>query len=606
MKTDEKKKKSNSKPNWLLIIGITAVVIVFVVFGALIMTGPIVGNVFSNVIEGLGSTNGSGGSIAYQSQPSSQQTGQPSSQQTVRTLPNTGGGNLNTGIISERSASNAPVVANIAVMATGAPQEYAESEAESDDIAADVVDSEEAVVDEVDPEEPNDMFFDDYGVNPFIETSQDHLSTFAMDVDTASYTLTRSYLLDYNQMPPPQAVRSEEFINYYPTNYTPPTDGDAFAIHMDAAPSPFSEENQILLRVGVQGRIVESADRDPALLVFVIDVSGSMSATNRLELAKQSLEILVNELREDDRVAIVVYADSTRIVLEPTPASEQQTILSAIYSLRTEGSTYAEAGLRLGYDLALAHMTEGETTRVILVSDGVANVGQTGPNAILQTVRQAVDEGITLSTIGVGMGNYNDVLLEQLANDGNGNYFYVDNLREARRIFSYNLTSTLQVIGYDAKIQVDFNSETVTRYRLIGYENRDIADVDFRNDTVDAGEVGAGHTITALYEVELIESLQSGTIATARLRFEDAETRQVIEMSQAFDAAQVLPEFRLASEDFRIAASVAEFSEILRGSPFGESSLSDILVIVEPLATNNIAAEEIRALVYAAMSYSDQ
>jgi Ca-activated chloride channel family protein len=568
---NEKKKKTSSKPNWLMIIGITLVLVVVVIFGFLVMMGPVVGNVFSDIVQGL-----DGGSSNYlyaeqQSLPMAMADSSSELAQRSAQLPNTGGG-----------------VANTASMGTAAPQ----TEGERDD----------GVVNE----EPKDMFFDDYGVNPFMETSQDHLSTFAMDVDTASYTLTRSYLMDYKQVPDPAAVRSEEFINYYPMNYAPPTDGSAFAIHIDAAPSPFTETGQILLRVGVQGRMIESADRDPALLIFVIDVSGSMSDTNRLGLAKQSLEILVDELREDDRVAIVVYSDATRVVLEPTPASEKERILSAIHALQTEGSTNAEAGLRLGYDVALAHMKEGETTRVILASDGVANVGNTGPDAILNTIRQGMDEGITLSTIGFGMGNYNDVLMEQLANDGNGNYFYVDNLREARRIFSYNLTSTLQVIGYDAKIQVDFNPEVVTRYRLIGYENRDIADVDFRNDTVDAGEVGAGHTIMALYEVEILDGMQSGVIATARLRFEDAETRQVVEMSQAFDVAQVLPEFALASEDFRMVASLAEFSEILRHSPFGDSSLSDILVVLDSMARTNANAEEIGMLIRAAINHSEQ
>lgn len=517
----------------------------------------------------------------------------------AKSLSNTGGGND----VALMNAQAYPAATQAAGVIAYAPAQQlgavsSEQEPNSNTAAYPVAESTQ--------ETPKDMFFEDYGVNPFMETSQDHLSTFAMDVDTASYTLTRSYLLDYKQVPPPDAVRPEEFINYYPMNYAPPTDGSAFAIHMDAAPSPFSEEGQILLRVGVQGRIVEAQDREPALLIFVIDVSGSMGQTNRLELAKQALEILVNELREDDRVAIVVYSDATRIVLEPTPASEKQTILSAIYGLHTEGSTNAEAGLRLGYDLALAHLNQGGTTRVILASDGVANVGNTGPNAILNTIHQGVDAGITLSTIGFGMGNYNDVLMEQLANDGNGNYYYVDNLREARRIFSYNLTSTLQVIGYDAKIQVDFNPDVVTRYRLIGYENRDIADADFRNDTVDAGEVGAGHTITALYEVELAPNTQSGTLATARLRFEDAETRQVIEMSQAFDAVEILPKFELASEEFRLTAALAEFSEVLRHSPFGDSRLEDILAVVDSLSNNNSAAEELQALVRAAMPIWEQ
>lgn len=590
MKDENKKKKSGSKTNWLLIIGGTSIFLAVLVVGVLIVMGPVVGNSFSSISNNLGGGGGAAYAPTYAMADGSSGVMEQRSEQIFST-----GGSSNKQL-NMAAYPAATQVANLAVV--DAPQESGEEVVEAE------MDTDDTVVDE-EIEEPNDMFFEDYGVNPFIETSQDHLSTFAMDVDTASYTLTRSYLLDYNQVPDPYAVRPEEFINYYPMHYTPPTD-DAFAIHMDAAPSPFSEDGQILMRVGVQGRVVDSADRDPALLIFVIDVSGSMNDTNRLGLAKQSLEILVDELREDDRVAIVVYSDDTRVVLDPTPASEKQVILSAINALQTEGSTNAEAGLRLGYDVALANMSQDETTRIILASDGVANVGNTGPDAILNTIQQSVDEGITLSTIGFGMGNYNDVLMEQLANDGNGNYFYVDNLREARRIFSYNLTSTLQVIGYDAKIQVDFNPDIVTRYRLIGYENRDIADADFRNDTVDAGEVGAGHTITALYEVELIEGTQSGAIATARLRFEDAETRQVIEMSQAFDAAQVLPQFGVASAEFQLTAALAEFSEILRHSQFADSSLDEVQTVIESLANSNVDAEELMALVRAAKPYFGQ
>jgi len=445
-----------------------------------------------------------------------------------------------------------------------------------------------------------DMQFEDYGVNPFVDTAQDNLSTFAMDVDTGSYTLARNYLVEYGQMPPAPAIRPEEFINYFPQDYETPTDG-AFAINMDAAPSPFSDDNQILLRVGIQGRVVAAEDRDPALLIFVIDVSGSMSDTNRLELAKDALEILVGELREDDRVGIVVYSNEARIVLEPTPASEQERIISAIDALQTEGSTYAEAGLALAYDVAQAHMRDGQTTRVILVSDGVANVGATGPEAILETISEGVDSGITLSTIGVGMGNFNDVMMEQLANDGNGNCHYVDNIREARRIFVNNLTSTLQVIGYDARIQVEFNPDVVARYRLIGYENRDIADQDFRNDTIDAGEVGAGHTITALYEVELIDNAQSGTIATTYIRYEDADLDEVVEINQDFALDAVLQSFDDAPIDFQITAAVAEFSEILRESPYGTSDYEALLAVVEPYAANYPAAADLVAMIEAAI-----
>lgn len=446
--------------------------------------------------------------------------------------------------------------------------------------------------------------FADYGINPFEDTAQDNLSTFAMDVDTASYTLARGYLTGYSQMPPQEAIRAEEFINYLPAEYALPTGDDAFALHLLAAPAPFVAPGNLLLRVGIQGQAVLPQDRLPALLVFVIDVSGSMDSPERLGLAKEALRLLVPQLREDDRVALVIYADEARVVLEPTPASEQQTILSGIDRLMSSGSTYAEAGLRLGYNVARQHMRPDTLTRVILLSDGVANVGQTGPEAILNVIRTGVEEGVTLSTIGFGMGSFNDVLMEQLANDGNGNYFYVDSLREARRIFVNNLTSTLQVIGYDAKTQVEFNADVVAQYRLIGYENRAIADSDFRNDTVDAGEVGAGHSVTALYEVQLQPQAQAAAVlATAFIRYEHATTRTVIEQQASLTLGDALDGFEDAPVDFRLHAAMAELAELLRGSPYAaEGSYLEVLQVVTPLAGNNVYAAEIAGMAQAAQT----
>lgn len=442
----------------------------------------------------------------------------------------------------------------------------------------------------------------DYGVNPFVEADQDNLSTFAMDVDTASYTLARNYLLQYNQIPPPEAIRPEEFINYFPTNYAAPQDeANAFAIHMDAAPSPFNSGESLLMRVGLQGRIVAPEDRDPALLIFVIDTSGSMDAENRLGLVKESLAILTEQLREDDRVGIVIYENTARVVLEPTPASEKDQILNAIDSLISEGSTYAEAGLSLGYQMAQAHMREDQITRVILLSDGVANVGQTGPDQILSTINDGVEAGITLSTIGVGMGNFNDVLMEQLANDGNGNYHYVDNVREARRVFVNNLTSTLQVIAYDAKIQVEFNPDVVAEYRLIGYENRAIADEDFRNDTVDAGEVGAGHTVTALYEVILRDDTNGDNLATAFVRYEDADSREVVEINSTLGVEDVIASFDNAPSDFRLLASVAQMSDLLRHSPYAQNTtFEQIAALLQSFTGNDVNIAEVYDMLQAA------
>jgi len=349
---------------------------------------------------------------------------------------------------------------------------------------------------------PNDapydlMFFESAGVNPFIDAEDDRLSTFALDVDTGSYSIARRYVAD-GHLPPKEAVRVEEFVNYFKQDYPYPPEGQAFHINLDGAPSPFAETDRYqMLRVGLQGYAVSPEERKDVSLTFVIDVSGSMNRENRLGLVKESLELLVEQLRPSDSVAIVVYGSQARAVLEPTSGANKEGILQAIYALRPEGSTNAEAGLRLGYQQALDAFNPAGINRVILCSDGVANVGRTGAGSIWKTIESRASEGITLTTVGFGMGNYNDVLMEQLADNGDGFYAYVDTLREAERLFVENLSSTLQVIALDAKVQVDFNPDVVARYRLVGFENRDIADEDFRNDTVDAGEIGAGHNVTA-------------------------------------------------------------------------------------------------------------
>lgn len=462
------------------------------------------------------------------------------------------------------------------------------------------------------PPTPSAMQFDNPGTNPFLDTADDNLSTFAMDVDTGSYTVARNYLLTQNQYPPEDAIRPEEFVNYFDPSYDSPGGDAAFAIYLDAAPAPFGYDGHYLMRVGIQGKYIAPEDRDPVLLIFVIDVSGSMDMENRLGLVKESLALLTGELREDDRVGIVVYSDRSRAVLNPTPASETEAILAAINALQPEGSTNVEDGLRLGYDMAQENQRDGENTRVIVLSDGVANVGNTGPDAILRTIRSGVEDDITLSTIGFGMGNYNDVLMEQLANDGNGNYYYVDTLREARRVFVHNLTSTLQVIGYDAKIQVEFNPNVTDRYRLIGYENRAIADQDFRNDTVDAGEVGAGHSITALYELALQDSLECGgcTVATVRIRYEDADTREVVEMERSITTNDLLSDINDAPASFRLQAGVAEFAELLRGSFWAEDgTYSAVLNLIEPVQEtmpNDEDLNELVELVALAVRYEDR
>ncbi|MCA9923949.1 MAG: DUF3520 domain-containing protein, partial [Anaerolineales bacterium] len=324
-----------------------------------------------------------------------------------------------------------------------------------------------------------------------------------------------------------------EFVNSFDQGYLNPPDV-GFAIYADGAPSPFHNDGTYFLRIGVQGYDVDEEFRPAAALTFVIDVSGSMAQENRLGLVKESLQLLVDRMRSDDTVAIVVYGSNARVVLNPTNGSDRRTILNAIYSLEPEGSTNLEAGLNLGYELANRAYKSGGINRVIIASDGVANVGNTSAEVLAQQIRGYADSGIKLTTIGFGLGNYNDVMMEQLADNGDGNYAYVDNIDEAERLFIDNLMSTLQTIALDAKIQVEFDSNVVQQYRLIGYENRAIADQDFRNDNIDAAEFGAGHTAAAIYAVQFVPGA-NGRIATVNLRWQDPDTRQVQEISGTFN-----------------------------------------------------------------------
>ena len=440
-------------------------------------------------------------------------------------------------------------------------------------------------------DEPFDsMFFKNHGVNPFIATDEDPRSTFAVDVDAASYTVARRYI-ELGHLPPPEAVRVEEFVNFFPQDY-PRFGNEDFRILIDGAPSPFGSGYH-LLRIGLKGREIEARNRKPAQLTFVIDVSGSMNREDRLELVKRALHLLVDQLRSGDRVGIVVYGTQGRILLEPVAmggATGRRQVLAAIDQLGPEGSTNAEDGLRLGYQMAQRGFRAKATNRIILCSDGVANVGLTGPESILADVRTKAARGIHLTTIGFGMGNYNDVLMEQLADRGDGNYYYVDDIDEAHRVFVENLTGTLQTIARDAKVQVEFDSTRVLRYRLLGFENRDVADRDFRNDKVDAGEIGAGHEVTALYEVKLAPGASQGTLATVRLRYAQPEqgkdaTPRVREIERHFDVAALSRRFEEAAPRFRFDAAVAEFAEILKGSYWAkESRLTDVLTVARSAA----------------------
>lgn len=412
----------------------------------------------------------------------------------------------------------------------------------------------------------HDVFFKGHGTNPFIDPEDDNLSTFGMDADSASYSVMRRYLRD-GYLPPTEAVRVEEFINAFDYDYTPPTDA-AFALHLEGAPSKFSERKRSqLLRIGIQGRVVPDTDRKDAVLTFVIDVSGSMGMENRLGLVKKALRLLIKQLRPADKIGIVVYGTDARVVLPHTSVVNREHILERIDSLCPEGVTNLEDGLHTGYELARKNSEDNCINRVILCSDGVANAGQTASDALLKEIRNYVDnDNIFLTTVGFGMGNYNDPLMEELAKKGNGNYAYVDTLNEARRIFVENLTGTLQTIAKDAKVQVEFNPDTVRQFRLVGYESRQMKHEDFRNDEADAGEIGSGHSVTALYEVKLNKGVDRGRLAKVSIRYEDPDTQKVTEISEKFAVEDLKAKFEDASPGLQFAASVAQFAEILRES----------------------------------------
>jgi len=429
-----------------------------------------------------------------------------------------------------------------------------------------------------------DNRFQFYGYRQFIEADEDPFSTFALDVDTGSYTVTRRWLAE-GQLPPPESVRVEEYVNSFDYDYEIPNRG--LEISVDGGPSPFDEDN-LLVRVGVQSEIIADGERPPVALTFIVDTSSSMNRDDRLGLVKDSLEILVDELNVDDTVAIVVYSGDSGVVLEPTPVSERRRIYDAIESLTPGGSTNLESGLREGYALAADAFRNDGVNRVIIASDGVANAGITDQDALGDLIGDYADEGIQLVTVGYGMGNFNDTMMEQLADNGDGFYAYIDTEDEAERLFEDELTSTLITAALDAKIQVEFDTDVVDEYRLIGFENRGVRDSDFRNDNVDAGELGAGHQVTAMYEVTLHRGVsldERGDIGEVFLRWEDPNSAQVIEIDEDIDLRDVVGSFGETSIDFQLATVVTAFGEVMRDNPYAdEVNLTNIWVEAERVA----------------------
>jgi Ca-activated chloride channel family protein len=411
--------------------------------------------------------------------------------------------------------------------------------------------------------------YHDWGKNPWVDATKDHLSTFAADVDTASYTIARRKLNE-GTLPPAAAIRVEEFVNYFHYSFGAPAAGTPFSVAMDAAASPL-QPGRTILRVGVATQAKSVAERKPAHLVFLVDVSGSMASPDKLALAKQSLRILTNNLKDGDTVALVTYAGDTSVRLEPTGLEHKDKILAAIDDLEAAGSTGMASGIDLAYKEAMQGLQPGAISRVIVCTDGDANVGAHTHDEILGIIAGRAKEGVTLSTIGFGMGNYKDDMMEQLADKGNGNNYYIDSLAAAKKIFQEQLGSTLEVVAKDVKLQVDFDASLVARYRLIGYENRDVADDDFRNDRVDAGEIGAGHQVTAMYELELTPKGAQANAPLATLHIRHKQPNGTTATEAAFPMiGGPAPAFGNASVDFRFAFAVASFADVLRGGQDAE------------------------------------
>lgn len=434
--------------------------------------------------------------------------------------------------------------------------------------------------------------------NPVKQVSEAPVSTFSIDVDTGAYANVRR-MLNAGRLPPADAVRVEEMINYFPYAYALPKGNARFAVHTEIAPAPWNP-NRHLLHIGIKGQDVAKASLPPSNLVFLVDVSGSMNSPERLPLLKSALKLLVNQLRPQDRVSLVTYASGTQVVLEPTSGAHKSRIMAALDNLRAGGSTAGAAGIALAYNMAEQGYIRGGINRILLATDGDFNVGVTSFDALKNMAEEKRKGGVSLSTLGFGVGNYNEKLMEQLADAGNGNYSYIDTLNEGQKALVDEMTSTLATIAKDVKIQIEFNPNVVSEYRLVGYENRMLKREDFNNDKVDAGEVGAGHTVTAIYELTLrgnaasVDPLRygeekasvirksdgmdkTGELAFLRLRYKEPEGDVSRLVEWPLHRHDVKSSFAQASTEFRFAAAVAAFGQQLRGGKHtGEMGYADI------------------------------
>ena len=440
----------------------------------------------------------------------------------------------------------------------------------------------------------NTEAYDRIDENPFLAVRQNPLSTFSIDVDTASYSNVRRFL-NLHSLPPKDAVRIEELVNYFPYRYAPPEDDAPFSVNAETAGCPWAPGHR-LLRIAIKGRELDFENRPASNLVFLLDVSGSMNEPNKLPLLKSALRLLVERLGENDRVAIVVYAGASGLLLPSTSGERQEAILAALDELEAGGSTNGAAGIELAYQVARENFIKGGVNRVLLATDGDFNVGVSDNGSLSRLIEREAESGVFLSVLGFGAGNLQDSKMQQLADRGNGNYAYIDSIQEGRKTLVEQAGGTLVTIAKDVKLQLEFNPRRLAAYRLIGYENRLLRSEDFKDDRKDAGDIGAGHTITAFYELaplgeapatagvdelkyqrlgETIDAAHSDELATLKLRYKEPYGEQ--SRSLSITIADSGRSFSEASEDFRFAAAVAAFGLTLRDSPHkGDAKLAEI------------------------------
>lgn len=440
--------------------------------------------------------------------------------------------------------------------------------------------------------------------NPVKLAQQDAVSTFSLDVDTGSYSNVRRFL-NQGQLPPKDAVRVEELVNYFPYSYPAAVNGHPFSISTEISTAPWNPDH-LLLRVGVKTVETGVAEMPPANLVFLVDVSGSMSDADKLPLVQSTLKMLTDQLRPQDHVAMVVYAGRTAVELESTPGNQKEKIRAAIARLTAGGSTAGESAIRLAYAQARAGYIKGGINRILLATDGDFNVGISDIEQIKDMVKRERESGISLTTLGFGQGNYQEALMEQIADVGNGNYSYIDSLSEARKVLVEELSSTFNTVAKDVKIQMEFNSAQIAEWRLIGYENRVLREEDFRNDKVDAGDVGAGKSVTALYELTPVgantlhgerrygsgskpsNAGKSTELGFLRVRYKKPDSDKSIELSQAITRPDAASLARTASPDLRFAAAVAGFGQLLRQSPYtGTFSYADVRQLAQGVSNSD-------------------